>query len=84
MKIEGTAIELAELMDEVRHRGHTDGQVSTEAADTYQPRDHALARKIGEAFRCNRDGQKINAIKIIREVLGVGLKEAKDIVEGNF
>jgi ribosomal protein L7/L12 len=47
-------------------------------------RDDHLARKMGEAFRWNRDGNKINAIKIIREMLGLGLKEAKDLVEGNY
>lgn len=34
---------------------------------------HALAR-----------GEKIRAIKIVREFTRVGLKEAKDIVEGNY
>jgi ribosomal protein L7/L12 len=28
--------------------------------------------------------QKINAIKLVRQYTGLGLKEAKDIVEGNF
>lgn len=29
-------------------------------------------------------GQKINAIKIVREATSCGLKEAKDVVEGNY
>ena len=28
-------------------------------------------------------GEKIQAIKVIREVYAIGIKEAKDIVEGN-
>jgi ribosomal protein L7/L12 len=28
-----------------------------------------------------RDGRKIEAIKIVRETTGLGLKEAKDLVE---
>lgn len=28
--------------------------------------------------------QKINAIKLVRQYTGLGLKEAKDIVEGNY
>ena len=30
------------------------------------------------------DGNKIGAIKIVRQLTGIGLKEAKDVVEGNF
>lgn len=29
-------------------------------------------------------GNKIAAIKIVRELTGIGLKEAKDVVEGNY
>jgi len=40
-----------------------------------------LAHKIGAALGAAKRGEKINAIKIIREVTGVGLKEAKDAFE---
>lgn len=34
--------------------------------------------------RCPEGLNKINAIKAVREVFACGLKEAKDVVEGNF
>lgn len=37
-----------------------------------------MAKKIGEVVLQARYGNKINAIKIIREITGAGLKEAKD------
>jgi ribosomal protein L7/L12 len=40
--------------------------------------------KLASAFADASAGRKINAIKSIRELLGCGLKEAKDIVEGTF
>lgn len=41
-------------------------------------------RKLSDAFQAANSGQKIQAIKIVREMTGCGLKEAKDVVEGNF
>lgn len=41
-------------------------------------------RKISLMFAHFRGGQKIQAIKSLREALNLGLKEAKDIVEGDF
>lgn len=34
-----------------------------------------------EARQLNKDGRKIEAIKLVREITGLGLKEAKDLVE---
>ena len=44
----------------------------------------AFLRKMSTVFSYVASGQKINAIKEVREMLGCGLKEAKDVVEGNF
>ncbi len=40
-------------------------------------------RTLSRAFAFYRDGKKIPAIKEVRTALELGLKEAKDIVEGN-
>jgi hypothetical protein len=41
----------------------------------------AVAVKIGEAMRFAKNGEKIASIKLVREISGCGLKEAKDAVE---
>jgi ribosomal protein L7/L12 len=43
-----------------------------------------LLRKLSGIMAYVASGQKINAIKEVRELFGCGLKEAKDVVEGNF
>lgn len=47
-------------------------------ADPFTP---AALSQLGEIGRLARDGNKIEAIKLYRQVFGVGLKEAKDAVE---
>jgi len=44
----------------------------------------AILRKMSTIMAYVANGQKINAIKEVRELFGCGLKEAKDVVEGNF
>lgn len=41
-------------------------------------------RNVTTLLKALRDRQKISAIKEIRAMLGIGLKEAKDICEANF
>lgn len=41
-------------------------------------------RKLAPIFGAATSGQKIQAIKAVREMTGCGLKEAKDCVEGNY
>ncbi|SRR6266498_3055346 len=43
--------------------------------------EHALARHGRRIDALLREGRKIQAIKVYREVTGVGLKEAKDAVD---
>ncbi|MGI5376847.1 ribosomal protein L7/L12 [Streptomyces sp. CA-251387] len=38
--------------------------------------------RMNEVVALVRDGKKIQAIKVYREITGAGLKEAKDAVEG--
>lgn len=40
--------------------------------------------KVMELGTAHRHGQKINCVKLIRELTGCGLKEAKDLYEGAF
>lgn len=43
-----------------------------------------MLRSLSPIFGDVGRGQKIQAIKAVRELTGCGLKEAKDCVEGNF
>jgi hypothetical protein len=43
-----------------------------------------VERAYSRAFNLYLTGQKIFAIKEVRALLNIGLKEAKDVVEGNF
>lgn len=43
-----------------------------------------IERAYSRAFALQLGGQKISAIKEIRALLNIGLKEAKDVVEGGF
>jgi ribosomal protein L7/L12 len=45
---------------------------------------YALLRKLSPIFHSAVNGQKIQAIKDLRTLTGCGLKEAKDVVEGNY
>jgi len=70
---------------EQRERGWTRDQGNSELIERMQPaspRQRSPAsgdmERVKEALR---QGQKINAIKIYRDMSGVGLKEAKDYVE---
>lgn len=58
--------------------------VPTSAPTMALPDMQSLLRKLSPIFYQAVNGQKINAIKSLRELTGCGLKEAKDVVEGNF
>lgn len=45
------------------------------------PSGEVAANKIGEAMKLAAGGNRIGAIKLVRELTGCGLKEAKDAVE---
>jgi ribosomal protein L7/L12 len=77
MKIELSEAELSVILS-----SHV--SAIAEARSLPVSQDTPLLRKLSLAFRANTEGRKIEAIKVIREATGCGLKEAKDTVEGNF
>jgi ribosomal protein L7/L12 len=67
------------------HTGHPESSIFTIPAganlamdNLLQPEQMARLREIGQLVR---QGQKIEAIKLYREVFGTGLKEAKDAID---
>jgi ribosomal protein L7/L12 len=98
MKIECTSEEMNDLLDKQREAGEAAGKAAMKAELLYtsKPSDHnvqatyvannnlALAAKLSLAFAEVSRGNKINAIKLVREATGLGLIEAKDVVEGNL
>jgi large subunit ribosomal protein L7/L12 len=79
------AVELSEYMEEVHKIKPAGGGVVMAAGPAAGP---AAAEKPAEKteFTVSLDGfdaaKKINVIKVVREITGLGLKEAKDLVEG--
>lgn len=79
------AVELSEYMEEVHKIKPAGGGVMVAAGPAAGP---AAAEKPAEKteFTVSLDGfdaaKKINVIKVVREITGLGLKEAKDLVEG--
>jgi ribosomal protein L7/L12 len=69
------------LQSRIAVLGRIEGKIDlllTHADLKYDPLAH-VASDVADAIRRN---QKIEAIKLYREATGVGLKEAKDYVEG--
>jgi large subunit ribosomal protein L7/L12 len=79
------AVELGDYMEEVHHIKPAASAVAVAAGPAGGA---AVAEKPAEKteFTVQLDGfdaaKKINVIKVVREITGLGLKEAKDLVEG--
>jgi large subunit ribosomal protein L7/L12 len=79
------AVELGDYMEEV----HKIKPAASGVAVMAGPATAAAAEKPAEKteFTVQLDGfdpaKKINVIKVVREITGLGLKEAKDLVEGS-
>jgi large subunit ribosomal protein L7/L12 len=79
------AVELGDYLEEVHKIKPAAGGVAMVAPG---PQATAVAEKPAEKteFTVQLDGfdaaKKINVIKVVREITGLGLKEAKDLVEG--
>ena len=79
------AVELGDYLEEVHKIKPAGGGVVMAAG----PAGPAVAEKPAEKteFTVSLDGfdaaKKINVIKVVREITGLGLKEAKDLVEGS-
>lgn len=80
MKIELDTYELDNLMSVVE--GRLRASAPPARADSHFSMPQLV--RLSEAFQNVQFGNRIQAIKIIREVTGLGIKEAKDLVEGNF
>jgi large subunit ribosomal protein L7/L12 len=80
------AVELGDYLEEVHKIKPAAGGVAMMAGPVGGPT--AVAEKPAEKteFTVQLDGfdaaKKINVIKVVREITGLGLKEAKDLVEG--
>jgi large subunit ribosomal protein L7/L12 len=78
------AVELGDYLEEVHHIKPAASAVAVVAG----PGGGAVAEKPAEKteFTVTLEGfdaaKKINVIKVVREITGLGLKEAKDLVEG--
>jgi large subunit ribosomal protein L7/L12 len=82
----GKAVELGDYMEEVHKIKPAASAVAVAAGPAAGA---AVAEKPAEKteFTVSLDGfdaaKKINVIKVVREITGLGLKEAKDLVEGS-
>src|SRR5262245_29369059 len=80
------AVELGDYLEQVHGIKPAAGGVAVMAAPTASAAA-APVEPPKEDFAVHLDGfdaaKKINVIKVIREITGLGLKEAKDLVEGS-
>ncbi|HEY4497120.1 MAG TPA: 50S ribosomal protein L7/L12 [Candidatus Paceibacterota bacterium] len=77
-----TVVELAELVKAIEEKFGISAAMPV-AAGAAGGGDAAVAEKTSFNVMLKAAGdQKINAIKAVKEVTGLGLKEAKDLVEG--
>jgi large subunit ribosomal protein L7/L12 len=81
------AVELRDYLKEVyKIEPAAGGGVVMAAGPAAGPAAAAPAPEVKTEFTVSLDGfdaaKKINVIKVVREITGLGLKEAKDLVEG--
>ncbi|MEK7414734.1 MAG: 50S ribosomal protein L7/L12 [Planctomycetota bacterium] len=81
-----TVVELVELVAQLKSAlGVSDAALAGPAAAAAAPAAAAAAAEAPTSFKVtlvNGGANKINAIKVIREILGLGLADAKAFVEG--
>jgi large subunit ribosomal protein L7/L12 len=79
------AVELGDYLEQVHGIKAAAGAVAA-AAPAAASAAPAAAAAVQEEFTVVLEGfdaaKKINVIKVVREITGLGLKEAKDLVEG--
>jgi large subunit ribosomal protein L7/L12 len=80
------AVELGEYMEEVHKIKPAASAVAVAAAPGAAGGGGEAKPEVKTEFTVQLDGfdaaKKINVIKVVREITGLGLKEAKDLVEG--
>jgi large subunit ribosomal protein L7/L12 len=80
-----TVLEAAELSKMLEEKWGVSAAAPVAVAAAGAPGAGAAAAEEKTAFDvvlANAGAQKINVIKVVRELTGLGLKEAKDLVEG--
>lgn len=80
-----TVLEAAELSKMLEEKWGVSAAAPVAVAAAGAPAAGAAAAEEKTAFDvvlANAGAQKINVIKVVRELTGLGLKEAKDLVEG--
>jgi ribosomal protein L7/L12 len=84
MKITIEDVSTTDLASFLKEKLATPPSVSVPSGTLGLSNAPAILRKMSTIMAYVANGQKINAIKEVRELFGCGLKEAKDVVEGNF
>lgn len=79
-----TVLELAELVKELEEKFGVSAAapVAAVAAGPAAAAEVAEEKTEFDVILANAGEKKINVIKVVREITGLGLKEAKDLVEG--
>ena len=77
---EKTILEVKELVDMMKEEFGVDPSAVAVAAAPVQAEDEGDVTKT--VVLTNAGGQKLQVIKLVREITGLGLKEAKDLVDG--
>lgn len=83
-KIESmTVVELAELVKTLEEKFGVSAAMPAAAVGGAAAGAGAAEEKTSfDVFLASAGDQKINVIKVVKEAAGIGLKEAKDLVEG--
>lgn len=76
-----TVLELSELVKEFEEKFGVSAQATVVAGGGAVAADAAEEKTDFNVVLTNGGEKKINAIKVVRELTGLGLKEAKDAVE---
>jgi len=78
-----TVVELSELVKGIEEKyGVTAAAVAAPAAGAAAGAEAAGAKSEVDVVLTEAGGNKIAVIKVVRDVTGLGLKEAKDLVDG--
>jgi len=80
-----TVLELSELVKALEEKFGVSAAAPVAAAAAAPAAGGAAAAEAKDEFNvvlANAGANKINVIKVVREVTGLGLKEAKDLVDG--
>ena len=77
-----TVLEAAELSKMLEEKWGVSAAAPVAAAAAGAPAAAAEEKTAFDVILATAGAQKINVIKVVRELTGLGLKEAKDLVEG--